>query len=560
MDVLYIFLGGKVAKRIDAMSSEMFVTYDEGANDAPGALLWPATGLQRPLTYLIKQARESTWRVKGRQVLERYKAVSSRAHWLTLDPEQVAKSDRNQFNRSDGATGEDQENALIFLDLQHIARQIIHRKTAFVFPEKWPSNITIRATKLLEAMVKDVCEYFRKFPSDSSETSEESDLPWTFLSMSPALNNQGPLGDFIRSLHHEMLGDTSDVNVADWRRKGGAILLSGPTGSGKSYAARLLAADPRYKSPPVEINLAAINEEQLENRMRGYVAGTFTDADKKGRKGWFEEADGGVLFLDEFQSVSPAAQVQLLDVLSAVSDEIQIARTGADHSRSPFKVKVILAINEDIEILLREKRLRKDLYYRIRFVQTFPSLKERLAPDRDPHHRYLRGMLASYRWKSLRTVQELCESDAGLYGMQRSFFPILRSEALSTLAKQEWEGNFRELERVAFDLFHRYDDFYEQDYYQIGKLEVENILKLWNVLASISPPIDSADGMTLRKLEMLQGIQDALRESRFIIDRVLKNQPYFLSRPTLKSYLLENFEQLSPDIKVQSRIIDFLDL
>jgi len=67
--------------------------------------------------------------------------------------------------------------------------------------------------------------------------------------------------------------------------------------------------------------------------MRGYKAGTFTGAAKGGRKGWFEEASGGVLFLDEFQSVSVAYQVQLLDVLNAVSDDIQIAQTGEDKKK-----------------------------------------------------------------------------------------------------------------------------------------------------------------------------------------------------------------------------------
>ena len=61
---------------------------------------------------------------------------------------------------------------------------------------------------------------------------------------------------------------------------------------------------------------------------------------KKGREGWFEKANDGVLFLDEFQPVSTASQVQLLDLLSAVSDVIHIARTGEDHKRHRFNVKV----------------------------------------------------------------------------------------------------------------------------------------------------------------------------------------------------------------------------
>jgi hypothetical protein len=567
MDVLYILLGGKAAKPADSMTPVMSVAYGESGDGGPGSVSWPAAGPRpnAPLAQLTGQAREAMWHAEGNLVLKRHGAASSRGHWLGLDPKQLAQADLMQLGRPDTASQESQADAPILRDLQRIARQIVGRKTAFVFPAKWPPHIVAPAAELVGAMVKEVCAYFRDAPI-------EEGLPWTFLSMNADSGGQDPLGDFIRSLHNEMLANTSDVKIADWRRKGGAVLLSGPTGSGKSYAARLLAANAKYGSRPVEVNLAAISEELLESRLRGYEPGTFTGADRKGRKGWFEEADGGVLFLDEFQSVPSAAQVQLLDVLSAVSDDIQIARVGADHKRSPYKVKVILAINEDIETLLREKRLRKDLYYRVRFIQTFPSLKERLAPDRDGHHRYLRGLLASYRWKSLRNIEELCRLDAGLRGMARSFFPIWQQDSLSALAGQEWEGNFRELERVAFDLFYWYDDFHEQDYYppigesdddsrkpqQIGKAQVEQVLKSWHAPASGNPPRDSADGMTTRKWKMLEGIQDALRESGFIIAKVLKSQPHFKSRPTLKAYLRDHVEQLAADVRTDSRLIQFL--
>ncbi len=571
MNVLYILLGGKAAKPADSMTPTMFVAYGED-DGGPRFVSWSAPGSQpnAPLAHLTDQAREAMWHTEGNRVLKRYDAESSRGHWLRLEPMQLAQADLMQLGRPDTATQGSQAEAPILRDLQRIARQIVGQKTAFVFPAKWEANIVAPAAKLVGAMVKEVCAYFRDAPI-------EEGLPWTFLSMNADPDGQDPLGDFIRSLHYEMLANTSDVKIADWRRKGGAILLSGPTGSGKSYAAQLLAADAKYGSRrPLEVNLAAIaiSEELLESRMRGYVPGAFSNAARKGRKGWFEEANGGVLFLDEFQSVPPAAQVQLLDVLSAVSDDIQIARVGAEHERRRYKVKVILAVNEDIETLLREKRLRKDLYYRVRFIQTFPSLKERLAPDRDRNHRYLRGMLASYRWKSLRNIEELLQLDAGLRGMARSFFPIWQQDALSVLAGQEWEGNFRELERVAFDLFYWYDDFHEQDYYprigesdddsrkpqQIGKAQVEDVLKSWHASASGDPPRDSADGMTTRKREMLEGIQDALRESNFKIANVLKIQPYILSRQTLKRYLRDHVEQLAADVRTDSRMIEFLAL
>ena len=573
MEILYILLGGKSVKAPDSMTPVMSVIYDENGSGGSGSVSWSAPGFRpnAPLAQLTDQAREAMWRTEGNLVLKRYDAATSMGDWLRLDPKQLAQADLKQLGRPNATTQKGQDDAPILRDLtrdlQWIARQIVSRKTAFVFPAKWPANIVAPAAELIAAMVKEVCAYFRDAPI-------EEELPWTFLAMSADPGGEDPLGDFIRSLHTEILASPSDMKIADWRRKSGAILLSGPTGSGKSYAARLLATDMKHGSRPVEVNLAAISGELLESRMRGYEPGTFTGADKKGRKGWFEEAHGGVLFLDEFQSVPTAGQVQLLDVLSAVSDDVQIARVGADHKRCQYNVKVILAINEDIDTLLHEKRLRKDLYYRIRFVQTFHPLKERLAPDRDHHHRYLRGLLASYRWKSLRNIEELCRLDAGLRGMARSFFPIWQQDALCTLAGEEWEGNFRELERVAFDLFDWYDDFHEQDYYprnwqsdddsrkpeQIGKLQVENVLKPWRAPAPSNLPRDSADGVTARKREMLEGIQDALRESGFIIAKVLKSQPYFRSRPTLRTYLRDHIDQLSVDVRTDSRMIRFLAL
>jgi DNA-binding NtrC family response regulator len=256
--------------------------------------------------------------------------------------------------------------------------------------------------------------------------------------------------------------------------------------------------------------------------------------------------------------VPAAAQVQLLDLLSAVSDDIRIARVGSDHERKPYKVKVILAINEDIEILLREKRLRKDLYYRVRFIQKFPDLKERLAPDRDPHHRYLRGMLASYRWKSQASIEDLCESAASLLSTQPCFFPLLDMETLDLLAHQEWEGNFRELERVAFDLFQEFDEAGHQTDGRLSRLHIERALKSGHSPASYNLPADAIDGMTAPERRKLDEIQKALRDTRFVIRKAMNAQEYIKARETLRTYLRKNVEKLDQDIKKDSRLIAFL--
>jgi hypothetical protein len=549
MDILYILLGGKDAKSVDGMSPAMFVTYGSAKNDGTESVPWPADSSNSPppISYLVNRARQNAWKTAAEPILLRYKANSRWEKLLEDNLQFFAQIDLGKFDLSNTVTDGNQDDALIARELKHIARKIVERKTAFVFPESWPDNIAGVATELVRLMVKELWVYLREVPV-------EKELPWTFLSMNTDSGSGGALGEFIRALHSEMLADKNGVDIVAWSQKSGAILLSGPTGSGKSYAARLLANHRKYKSRRlVEVNLAAVAEELLESRMRGFVAGAFTGADKGGRAGWFEEAHEGVLFLDEFQSVSPVTQVQLLDLINAVSDDIQIARIGKDHERTRFNVKVILAINEDINTLLREKRLRKDIYYRVRFVEAFPSLKERL--DHDMEHRYLRGLLASYRWKSLRTIEQLCRLEGGWRDMVPTFFPMFSLDALSELTGQEWEGNFREMERVAFDLYYGCD--YQQQSMSIDRSRVVEVMKSWCVPV---PTGNAADGMNDAERRKLNDIQKTLRDSGFVIAKVLKNQLYYRSRPPLKRYLRNHIEKLDADIRGDFRMARFLGL
>ncbi len=551
MEILYILLGGEAVKSVEGMTHAMFIAYDSEEAEGSDSVLWSADGphLAPPISYLVSRAQLNAWDVAAKRVLQRHRAEPSWMQWLEKGPQVFAQLDVEKFEPQNASTDGSQTDALIARELKHAARKIIERKTAFVFPAKWPDKIAVQATKLIRLMVRDLCAYLREVPI-------EKGLPWTFLSMSADPKGENPLGDFIRLLHSEMLADKSGVDVIAMRQKNGAILLSGPTGSGKSYAARALANDTKYGNRLVEVNLAAVAEEQLESRMRGYKAGTFTGGAKEGRAGWFEKADNGVLFLDEFQSVSVASQVQLLDLLSAVSNEIHIARTGADHERQRFSVKVILAINEDIDILLREKRLRKDIYFRVRSVEAFPSLKERL--DRDIEHRYLRGLMASYRWKSLRTIDQLRHLEGGWGDMVPTFFPIVLPEALSELANQDWEGNFRELERVAFDIYYECD--YQHKSIFIDRARVTHVVKSWHIAAPGVKVKNHIDGMSEAEQGKLNDIQQALRKSSFIISTVLKSQPYYRSRPPLKKYLQSHIDKLDEDILGDSHMIRFLGI
>lgn len=551
MDVLYILLGGKSEKQQKGMSPVMYVTYDSAKDGGSDSLPLPSSDSSlRPISYLTNRARLNSWRVEAEQVLKRYGLASSWGDVLDVEPEWFAKLDPDQFCHPNTITDGNQDAVPIAHELKNAAQKIIKRNTAFVFPAKWADDIAEPATKLTSSIVKELCEYLREAPVDQA-------LPWTFLSMDTNSDptSRDALGEFISSLHSEMLAEKSELDVVAWSQKSGAVLLSGPTGSGKSYAARLLATDPKY-SGLVEINLAAVSEELLESRMRGYAAGTFTGAEKKGREGWFEKANDGVLFLDEFQSVSTASQVQLLDLLSAVSDVIHIARTGEDHKRHRFNVKVILAINEDIDTLLRNGRLRKDVYFRVRTVEKFLSLKERL--DRDLEHRYLHGLLASYRWKSLRTIQQLSCLECGWQDMVPKFFPVFSRDALAELASHDWEGNFRELERVAFDIYYG-SDFLQKSII-IDRARVTHAVTSWHATVTGSLAENISDGLNEMDRKKLNDIQQALRDSNFVINRVLKKQPYYKSNKPLKSFLQSHMEILDKDILRDSRMVKFLKL
>ena len=189
-------------------------------------------------------------------------------------------------------------------------------------------------------------------------------------------------------------------------------------------------------------------------------------------------------------------------------------------------------------------------------MEAFPSLKERL--DRDVDHRYLRGVMASYRWKSLRTIDQLRDLEGGWGDMVPTFFPVFLPEALSELANQAWEGNFRELERVAFDLYYECD--YQQQSISFDRARVAHAVKSWHVSAPGVNTRNCIDGMSDVEQRKLNDIQRALRESSFVISKALKNQPYYLSRPPFKKYLQSHINKLDEDIRRDSRMIRFLGL
>lgn len=153
------------------------------------------------------------------------------------------------------------------------------------------------------------------------------------------------------------------------------VLITGESGSGKEMFARAIhKASDRKDEVFIAVNCGAIPENLLESELFGYVKGAFTGADPKGRKGKFELADKGTIFLDEIGDMPIHMQVKLLRVIQ----EKEIVRLGSNESIK-IDIRIIAATNKNLEELIEEDKFREDLYYRLSVIPIeLPPLRERI--------------------------------------------------------------------------------------------------------------------------------------------------------------------------------------
>jgi transcriptional regulator with GAF, ATPase, and Fis domain len=201
------------------------------------------------------------------------------------------------------------------------------------------------------------------------------------------------------------------------------VLLLGDTGTGKEVIANAIHnRSPRNEGPFIKVNCGAIPETLMDSELFGHERGAFTGALSQ-KRGRFERAHGGTIFLDEIGELPLEAQVRLLRVLQ----EKEIERVGGTRSIK-VDIRVIAATHRDLEAMLKQSRFREDLYFRLKvFPIAIPPLRERMAD--------LPALLQYFMQRKSREM--------GLRGI-----PSLAMNALDRLMAYHWPGNVRELENA----------------------------------------------------------------------------------------------------------------
>ena len=200
------------------------------------------------------------------------------------------------------------------------------------------------------------------------------------------------------------------------------VLIQGESGTGKELVARAIhERSPRKAGPFVAVNCAALPETLLESELFGYEKGAFTGATAR-KEGRFEVANGGTLFLDEISDLSPVTQPKILRVLQ----EGEFERLGGNRTIK-VDVRIVTATNQDLAALVRDKRFREDLFYRLNVITiALPPLRHR--PEDVPV--LAEHFLRLYAAKNNRRLEGFTK------------------DAMRRLEGYSWPGNVRELENV----------------------------------------------------------------------------------------------------------------
>ncbi len=200
------------------------------------------------------------------------------------------------------------------------------------------------------------------------------------------------------------------------------VLVLGESGTGKELVARAVHySSSRASAPFVPVNCGAIPEKLLESELFGYMKGAFTGAHES-RAGFFQTADGGTIFLDEVNEMSPAMQVKLLRVLQ----DKQVCMVGARRTQQ-IDVRIVASCNKDLRSLVKKGAFREDLFFRLNVISiTVPPLRERRED--------IALLIAHF---AAKFADELGKPT-----------PAFSDDTLQVLMNYSWPGNIRELENL----------------------------------------------------------------------------------------------------------------
>lgn len=226
----------------------------------------------------------------------------------------------------------------------------------------------------------------------------------------------------------DIVGSSKQMMIAIQQAKqasttAATVLLRGESGTGKELFAHAIHNNSERKAAQfIRVNCAALSESLLESELFGYEEGAFTGAQRGGKRGLFEEASGGTIFLDEIGELSMSTQAKLLRVLQ----EREVLRVGSSKPIT-VDVRVIAATNVDLEKAITTRQFREDLYYRLNVLPIMiPPLRQRKEDIKSLALYMIRKINVEYG----RKVEEISE------------------EASAILEQYSWPGNVRELENI----------------------------------------------------------------------------------------------------------------
>lgn len=430
-----------------------------------------------------------------------------------------------------------------FRDLVKKAAEIIKRRTIIVLPDS--ANVNIEdafVTSLGEAI-------YQKIINNNYE-----------VGLLRLCNIKNEDQNQYKNLYNRILDNilirvsADQIKNARYERVG-PILLEGETGTGKSMGAAQIAQ--MLNMDLITVNIAAVTEGLLESTIRGHIKGAFSGAHSN-QEGAFEKAHNKILFLDELQSASLSAQTQLLDLLNAVSNKVSVSRLGT-HDAKELNVKLIMAINKPLSELLKQGKLRYDLYHRVRQIVHLPSFKDKFkdlssngTQMANNYHAFLKALLSVYRW---RWLDPISLDESGFISAPNPFINI-ENLALDSIRAFEWPGNFRQFERFAHDLFE--DALVESpDSPETLSLSlVERLITKEKAREGYTSLDNDSSSISTYEDQKLRQVEEILASANYRFDHCKSDLKLFGlgSRQTLYRYLEKNWDKLSITTRLQSNL------